>query len=461
MARLLVPALFVVALTLLAAPTAHAAGPGEIEGTLPPGGGIAGVTWGGGSVAELDAAARDGGCGLRSVWVFIEGKPVGQIIGAPDFVNVAFLAAFPGGEIPAQTIMLLVCEPIAAAIGEVAFAPALGGRVFDRAIELVPYPGDRFLVAEQDGRVLLVNSSGGGESVFLDLAVRRQGTEEGLLSVALDPAFGTNGHVWVYYSVADGERRTRLSRFQVTSAAAVAASELAVLEVTQPFSNHNGGAIRFGPDGMLYLGLGDGGSSGDPQGHGQNTGTLLGSIIRIDVRNASASQPYAIPSDNPFAAGGGRGEIWAYGFRNPWRMAFDAATGELWVGDVGQSAVEEIDVVVKGGNFGWNRLEGDQCYQSGCSFTGTVLPVATYRHDQGCSVTGGVVSRSASVPEVAGAYLFADYCSGRVWAMDAASRGEPVQVGRVDGNPTSFAVDATGRVYIVQFGGPVLQLVSP
>ncbi|MPZ98424.1 MAG: hypothetical protein GEU80_03635 [Dehalococcoidia bacterium] len=290
-------------------------------------------------------------------------------------------------------------------------------------------------------------------------APRRQ--RGGLALARLDPQFASNGHVWAYYSVEGGERRTRLSRFTVEGAAASASSELVVLEVAQPYSNHNGGAVRFGPDGMLYLGLGDGGSGGDPHGNGQDREALLGSVLRLDVRNATAAQPYVVPSDNPYASGGGRGELWAYGFRNPWRMAFDDATGDLWAGDVGQGAVEEIDVVTRGGNFGWNRLEGNRCYQSGCSTSGTVLPVATYTHDEGCSVTGGVIARGSGVPEVEGAYLFADYCSGRVWAMTAASRGDAVEIGRVDGSPTSFTIDSSGRVYIVQSGGPVLRIVSP
>jgi hypothetical protein len=451
------------ALCISAAPDAvHAADPGEIDGDVPAQGGVAIVTWGGGTVGALEFAAEVEGCDLASAWVFVAGASIGHITGAPPFVNAGFLELFPGGDIDAGTNMVIVCRVIADAIGDIAFNPILGGRTFDRPVELVPYPGGRFLLAEQGGRIRLMNADGGNESTFLDLSVSRSGNEEGLLSVALDPRFASSGHAWVYYSAAAGERRTVLSRFTVEGNAAVPGSELVVLEVPQPFSNHNGGAIRFGPDGMLYLGLGDGGSGGDPQGHGQNTDTLLGSIIRIDVSNASASQPYAVPPDNPFVSGGGRAEIWAYGLRNPWRMAFDPASGELWAADVGQSAVEEVNVIARGGNHGWARIEGDQCHQPGCSFEGTVMPVATYRHDQGCSITGGVVARGlAAPPEIVGAYVFADFCSGRVWAMDAANRGEPVQVGQVDGSPTSFARDEAGNVYLVQFGGPVLRLASP
>ena len=244
----------------------------------------------------------------------------------------------------------------------------------------------------------------------------------------LDPQFAANGWLWLYYSVdrsaEPGPRRTRLSRFSVDAErgplAADAGSELVILEVEQPYSNHNGGAIRFGPDGMLYLGLGDGGSAGDPRGNGQNLGTLLGSIIRINVRDASTAAPYGIPPDNPFAdTPGARGEIWAYGLRNPWRMAFDSA-GRLWVGDVGQQALEEVDVAERGRNYGWNRLEGTRCFRpsSGCDREGTTPPVAEYGRSLGCSVTGGVVYEGPGAPSLAGSYLFADYCSGRVWALE-------------------------------------------
>jgi glucose/arabinose dehydrogenase len=275
-------------------------------------------------------------------------------------------------------------------------------RLFSRPVEVVAYPGGRMLVADQGGLIELLDLADGGTStsVLLNLkgTVSRQGNEERLLSVVLDPDFAANGFLYTYYS-ASSPRRSVLSRFTVPAGAdeADAGSELVILELEQPFSNHNGGAVRFGPDGMLYLGFGDGGSGGDPRGNGQDPSTLLGSVIRIDVRAASEAQRYAIPPDNPsFAATlNARPETWAFGFRNPWRMALDPATGALWLADVGQNAVEEIDVVTAGGNYGWNRLEGDACFSppSGCASDGTVLPVATYTHAEGRSVTGGAVYR--------------------------------------------------------------------
>ena len=359
--------------------------------------------------------------------------------------------------------------PAAAAVS---LAAAFGGREFERPIELAAYPAGPdaggVLVAEQDGRVYVLHED--GEALLLDLRPRvsRASDEEGLLSVAVDPRFEANGRLWLYYSVdrsaAPGPRRTRLSRFTVDAGnplAVDAGSELVVLEVEQPYSNHNGGAIRFGPDGLLYLGLGDGGSAGDPRGNGQNLGTLLGSIIRIDVRESSAAEPYRIPPDNPFVgATGARGEIWAYGLRNPWRMAFDGA-GRLWVGDVGQNALEEIDVVERGGNYGWDRLEGTRCFEprSGCERAGMTPPIAEYGRSLGCSVTGGVVYEGEDVPAIAGSYLFADYCSGRLWAL-APGSGEIVEVARSSGRVASFGTDARGEVYLLTFGGPILRIAA-
>lgn len=346
----------------------------------------------------------------------------------------------------------------------------ISSRNWTRPVEMGMYPSPTggspgFFVAEQEG--VIYNVSGDQVTPILDLTDRvlRSGNEEGLLSVALDPAFANNRYVWVYYS-AGSPRRTVLARFTRNAAGAVIdkASQLVVLEFAQPYTNHNGGAIRFGPDGMLYLGLGDGGSAGDPQGNGQNLGVLLGKIIRIDVRNASTSQPYVVPSDNPFVSrDGARPEIWAYGMRNPWRMSFDATTGALWVGDVGQNAAEEIDLVMKGGNFGWNITEGDRCYKpsSNCDRTGLVTPVTSYSHEGGrCSVVGGMVYRGAKVPEILGSYVYGDTCSGEIWAINAASPQAPVLIANGVKNMTSFGLDAEGEITVLSFGQPIRRLTS-
>jgi glucose/arabinose dehydrogenase len=342
-------------------------------------------------------------------------------------------------------------------------ADAFGGRRFDKPTELGEYPGGYF-VAEQVGTILRVTSSGATDTI-LDIRDRvlSSGNEEGLLSVALDPRFDVNRWVWTYYSMTN-PRRSVLVRYTAgTNGVIDKASALVVLEQAQPFANHNGGAIRFGADGLLYLGYGDGGSGGDPQGNGQNLGTLLGKIIRIDVRNSSAGEPYRIPQDNPFVGRqGAKGEIWAFGLRNPWRMAFDRATGTLWVADVGQGAVEEVSTVRRGDNLGWKIMEGDRCYgASTCDRTGLVLPVAQYTHTGGrCSVTGGPAYRGVAVPEVASTYLYADYCSGELWSLPLDG-GEPVIVARGLNNMTSMATDSAGRIYILRQGRTISTLTSP
>ncbi len=354
----------------------------------------------------------------------------------------------------------------------VRFEEVFAGREFDRPVEIGVYPvgpggaGPGLFVAEQEGRILVLDPNREDAVELLDISeqVSRVGNEEGLLSVALDPQFDETRSLWVYYSVRGTPRMTRLSRFTVDLADPLRVepgSELMILEVEQPYSNHNGGAIRFGPDGMLYLGYGDGGSGGDPRGHGQNLATLLGTIIRIDVRDASVAAPYAVPADNPFiGTAGARPEIWAYGLRNPWRMDFDQKTGALWAADVGQQEVEEIDRIERGGNYGWNILEGTHCFQpaEGCDATGTVLPVAEYGHNLGCSVTGGVVYRGEAIPALVGHYLFADYCSGRLWALPVDG-GAIVELDRLPGEVASFGTDADGEVHVLTFDGAVLRIV--
>ncbi len=348
-------------------------------------------------------------------------------------------------------------------------APILGGRIFEQPIELVALPDGAWLVAEQRGSITRYIEHDDDVDQFgvLDLTESvRFGGERGLLSIALHPDFESEPYLFVYYTPRDDEV-TRLSRFRMADGAAIAATELTVLEIPQPFSNHNGGAVRFGPDGMLYLGIGDGGSANDPYEHGQNRETLLGAIIRIDVDDIDADTPYRIPTDNPFLGiGGVRPEIFAYGLRNPWRMAFDAESGLLWVGDVGQNRVEEIAIVGPGENHGWNIFEGDECFrsESDCeALTNAVMPVATYGHDEGCSVTGGEVYRGGAIPALTGAYVFGDYCSGLVWGLrpdDGARTGWVREVLlEHDGPIASFARDRDGEIYVLTFRGPILKLI--
>jgi len=279
---------------------------------------------------------------------------------------------------------------------------------------------DRLFVVEQPGRIRTLHEGLLHPEVFLDIQGRvESGGERGMLGVAFHPTFSKNGFFFVNYTSGEGGLHTVVSRFHAPGGKrADVASEKILLSVDQPYPNHNGGQLAFGPDGMLYIGLGDGGSRDDPHGHGQNPATLLGALLRIDVNNDAT---YAIPTDNPFHGRSGfRGELWAYGLRNPWRFSFDAGTGRLYLADVGQDDVEEIDIIERGGNYGWNVVEGDIC----TSGVGTVCdrsrfesPLHTYRHPEGVSVTGGFVYRGDDIPGMCGVYLFADYGTMRVWGL--------------------------------------------
>lgn len=287
----------------------------------------------------------------------------------------------------------------------------------------------RLFVNELGGRIRVINPDGTLRAAdFVDLSDRLvAGGERGLLGVAFHPDFAANGRLFVHYSRA-GDGATVVSELIASADRQTAnvASERVLLTQDQPFENHNGGQIAFGPDGFLYIGLGDGGSGGDPYGNGQNLQTLLGKILRIDV-DATPTTGYAIPDGNPYAAGGvspgaGLPEIWAFGLRNPWRFSFDIASGDLYIGDVGQNAWEEIDrqpADSRGGeNYGWNAYEASHCFSS-CEGVSAVGPIAEYDHDQGCSVTGGYLYRGTRQPAMRGTYLFGDYCSGIIFTLPA------------------------------------------
>jgi glucose/arabinose dehydrogenase len=261
--------------------------------------------------------------------------------------------------------------------------------------------------------------------VFLNISDRvLYGGEQGLLSLAFHPNFKQSPYFYVDY-VADNPRRTLIARYSVTADPNIADknSEQVILEISQPFSNHKGGQLAFRADGYLYIGVGDGGSEGDPLSNGQNCSTFLGKILRINVDSASSGKNYSIPSDNPFVGNtdGFRDEIYAYGFRNPWRFSFDSATGQLWVGDVGQDRIEEIDVVEKSKNYGWSLMEGTLPYNAaaGYDFSGLELPIWNYTHDVGYAIVGGYVYHGSALPGLAGMYVYGDYGSGRIWALKA------------------------------------------
>jgi len=332
---------------------------------------------------------------------------------------------------------------------------------FERPLFLAAAPGDatRLYVVTQGGVIHAFDRRDPAKIVvFLDLSgkISRKGEEEGLLGLAFHPQYANNGLFYVYYSGA-GARRQIVARYRAdpVGAAADPASGKILYEMTDPYRNHNGGMLAFGPDGMLYIGTGDGGSAGDPKDSGQRLDTLLGKILRVTPEGT-------VPADNPFVnTPGARGEIWAWGLRNPWRFSFDWQTGALWTGDVGQDEWEEIDVIVKGGNYGWRLFEGDAEFENPRRRPARdfVAPVATYGHALGCSVTGGYVYRGKAVPAVQGQYLYADFCSGRVWALAADGKGRRAgrQVGTVP-QPSSFGEDDAGEVYITSFDGGLYQL---
>jgi glucose/arabinose dehydrogenase len=348
------------------------------------------------------------------------------------------------------------------AIPTVQLERAFGGLTFREMTGAFQAADGRWLVLEQPGRILTFREGEARAQVFLDIQSRvESGGEEGLLGFAFAADFDRSGTFFLDYT-AGSPRRTVISSFTSKGDAADPASEKVILEIGQPFANHNGGQLAFGPDGYLYIAMGDGGSGGDPFRNGQNREALLGKILRIDVKDRTK---YAVPPDNPFAAGGGRGEIFAFGLRNPWRFSFDRETGALWAGDVGQNLWEEIDLVTKGGNYGWNVMEGAHCYNAAtCDMTGLTRPVFEYGHDAGaCSVTGGFVYRGSAIPELRGAYVYADYCNGKMWALRYANTQVTAQreVAATGFNISSFAQDQKGELYVLQHAaaGGVFRIV--
>ena len=334
------------------------------------------------------------------------------------------------------------------------------------AFVTAPPGDDRLFVVERGGRVRIVRDGAVVATPFLDLSSQvSTGGEGGLFALAFHPDYASNGRVFVHYTDTAGD--TRIDRFEVSSDPdrADLASRTAVLSLDQPATNHNGGMIEFGPDGMLYVALGDGGGSGDPNENGQDPTTLYGTILRLDVDVTGTG--YRIPDDNPFASGrGGAAEIWAYGLRNPWRFAWDVPTGHLYIADVGQDAREEVDIVPgrRGGlNFGWNTMEGSTCYAaSSCDREGLTLPVYEYGHDQACSITGGFVYRGDDIPGLVGHYVFGDFCGGWVRSLhydgDGAAHVTDHAVGDI-GTIYSFGTDGAGELYVVTPDG-VFRLVA-
>lgn len=331
------------------------------------------------------------------------------------------------------------------------------GRHFEQPVAMAHPPGSGvWYVVEKGGRIW--RQQGKGFVLFADLSARVDASagESGLLGLAFHPDYANNHRIFLSYTVRSRPLRSIIAEYRERDGRLSTRPVRRLLQVEQPYRNHNSGQLAFGPDGYLYISLGDGGAGGDPHGNGQNPDTLLGSLLRIDVDHG---MPYAIPADNPFARGGGRPEVYAYGLRNPWGWGFDRDTGRLWLADVGQDRWEEIDVIQAGGNYGWNRREGRHCYaKSPCKGKGLIEPVAEYSHQQGCSVVGGRVYRGKRVPALRGQYLFTDFCSGRIWALDAERGGRPDQIGTMAVQPVGFAEGPEGDLYLISLRGGIYRL---
>ncbi|WP_455365304.1 PQQ-dependent sugar dehydrogenase [Kaarinaea lacus] len=339
----------------------------------------------------------------------------------------------------------------------------------DVIVYMTQAPGDDryWYVVEKPGRVLRFENKpdAADATVFVDISDRVDAgpSEAGLLGMAFHPQFRTNGYVYLSYTGHDGGLKSYISRFKSldSNESVDPGTEKRLLEVAQPYSNHNGGQIEFGPDGYLYIGWGDGGAGGDPKGHGQNTQTLLGAMLRIDVNNGN---PYAIPATNPFASNNnGKPEIYAWGLRNPWRWSFDRETGKLWVADVGQDNWEEVNIIHKPGNYGWNGKEGKHCYKAArCENPAFIDPVIEYDHDAGCSVTGGYVYRGSEISALSGIYLYSDFCAGTLWGARDAGNGvyESFQLAASNLNIASFAQANNGEIYLLHIRGEIYKIVG-
>jgi uncharacterized repeat protein (TIGR03806 family) len=351
--------------------------------------------------------------------------------------------------------------------------PALGDLSFSMPVAMVPSPTDasRLYVVEKKGTIrrVTVNGAVATKETLIDITSRVNSSpnEAGLLGFALHPKFAENGLVFFSFtktsSTSPANLASVVARAKSTDGGLTVdpSTLVELLTFDQPYSNHNGGHIAFGQDGFLYASFGDGGSGGDPQGNGQKTTTFLGKILRIDVDNGN---PYAIPTDNPFRAGGGKPEIYAYGLRNPWRFSFDRLTGDLWAGDVGQNKYEEVDRITLGGNYGWGVREGMHCYSSSgnCDVPGAIEPVVEYDHGQGYSITGGYVYRGTQIPELYGQYLYGDFGSGRIWSIPTnVSAPTPRLLLSSSLSIASFAQDRTGELYVLDYGsGKIKHIVQ-
>ncbi|MEA2337340.1 MAG: hypothetical protein QOE82_1347 [Thermoanaerobaculia bacterium] len=362
---------------------------------------------------------------------------------------------------------VLLFLAVACAAQDVSLQPIATG--LDQPVALTHAGDTRLFITEQTGRIRIYDALGLRTTPFLDIrSIVLSGGERGLLSVAFHPQYRDNGFFYVYYTNRNGDNS--IARYKVSSTdpdRADPASGSIMLTIPHPdFANHNGGQLQFGPDGYLYIGTGDGGSGGDPNNNAQNLLQLLGKILRIDVDHGL---PYTLPPSNPFyARSSARNEIWAYGLRNPWRFTFDRATGDMWIGDVGQGAFEEVDLQpatsVGGENYGWRKMEGVHCFNpsTNCADFTLTPPVIEYSHALGCSISGGYRYRGTQIPSLKGAYLYGDYCSGTIWS---ATQTGAIWTSKVLFNTTlaisSFGEDLSGELYVMDVAKGIVYKIAP
>jgi glucose/arabinose dehydrogenase len=365
-------------------------------------------------------------------------------------------------------------QPPPADLGKYNIVQAFPGLpTITRPVELTA-PDDatnRIFVVSQSGVIHQFSNTAGvtAKTVFLDVTSKVVSNGEmGLLGLAFAPDYKTSGYFYISYVRRSPALETVIARYKVSAGDPNVAdpnSEEILLTYAQPFENHKGGKLAFGNDKFLYIATGDGGSGGDPNRNGQNKKALLGKILRIDVSKAGSGTKYAIPADNPFADNteGFRAEIYAYGLRNPWRFCIDGTTGLLWAADVGQAKQEEIDIIERGGNYGWNQMEGNECYTANCDKSGSVLPIWSYGRSDGGSITGGYVSRDKSLPGLDGRYIYGDFISGNIWALTTANKVAVTNdlIGKVDGGSlSSFGEDSQKNLYILNYSnGKIYKLV--
>ena len=332
----------------------------------------------------------------------------------------------------------------------------------------------RMFIVEQTGRILVVDGGVVQRTPFLSITTQvSKGSEQGLLGLAFHPGFRTNRKLYVNYTNTAGDTLIREFRTSSSNPNVVdGRTGRTLLKIDQPYANHNGGMLAFGRDGYLYIGMGDGGGGGDPQDRAQNVNSLLGKMLRIDVNGTTSTRAYRIPSSNPYVGITGRDEIWQKGLRNPWRFSFDRANGNLWIGDVGQNAWEEVDRAIRTSsgpgrkiNWGWDDMEGRHCYEpmSGCRTSGRTLPVAEYSHANGrCAVTGGYVYRGTAIPALVGGYVFADYCSGEIWVISATASSPATKTLLLD-TPyqiSGFGESNGGELYVLDLNGAMYLIVQ-